>query len=94
VESKPPVLAISKAPTVSTFQTKMQWSEAVDISKPMDDFEERVPDMAFKYKFELDTFQKQVSSSIFTNSFFVTLLKLSITSHSIFGLGHCSIGRA
>ena len=60
VEHKAPVLAISKAPTVTVFQTKMEWAEQVDISKPMDDFEERVPDMAFKYRFELDTFQKQV----------------------------------
>jgi hypothetical protein len=50
-EYKPPVLAISKAPSVTKFQTKMQWAEQVDISKPMEDFAERVPDMAFKYPF-------------------------------------------
>jgi superfamily II RNA helicase len=37
----------------------LPWAEMIDVTKPMVDFRERVPDMAFNYPFELDTFQKQ-----------------------------------
>ena len=36
-----------------------QWAEVVDISQPMFDFHQRVPNMAYTWPFELDTFQKQ-----------------------------------
>eukprot|EP00123_Amoebidium_parasiticum_P012625 comp21482_c0_seq1/m.29748 comp21482_c0_seq1/g.29748 ORF comp21482_c0_seq1/g.29748 comp21482_c0_seq1/m.29748 type:complete len:1272 (-) comp21482_c0_seq1:29-3844(-) len=36
-----------------------QWAHMVDISQSVTDFHQRVPDMAKKYSFELDTFQKQ-----------------------------------
>ena len=35
------------------------WAEIVDISQPMVDFHQRVPNMAYTWPFELDTFQKQ-----------------------------------
>ena len=36
-----------------------QWAEVVDISQPMFDFHQRVPNMAYTWPFELDTFQNQ-----------------------------------
>ena len=54
-----PVLKISKTSYSANPSMFLPWAEMVDISKPMDDFEEKVPNMAFKYPFELDTFQKQ-----------------------------------
>ncbi|GJE86219.1 antiviral helicase [Phanerochaete sordida] len=38
---------------------KRDWAHVVDINKPMKNFHELVPDMAHKYSFELDTFQKE-----------------------------------
>ncbi|KAG6335915.1 hypothetical protein ID866_3169 [Astraeus odoratus] len=38
---------------------KRDWAHEVDINKPMSNFRELVPEMAHKYPFELDTFQKQ-----------------------------------
>jgi antiviral helicase SKI2 len=35
------------------------WAEVIDISQPMFDFHQRVPNMAYTWPFELDTFQKQ-----------------------------------
>lgn len=42
-----------------TTKTKEIWAEEVDISKPVNNFHKIVPNMAHKYPFELDTFQKQ-----------------------------------
>eukprot|EP00124_Ichthyophonus_hoferi_P005192 Ihof_evm1s695 gene=Ihof_evmTU1s695 len=36
-----------------------QWAHMVDITQSVTDFHERIPDMAKKFPFELDTFQKQ-----------------------------------
>ncbi|KAF9245735.1 ATP-dependent RNA helicase [Melanogaster broomeanus] len=38
---------------------KRDWAHVVDINKPMTNFRELVPEMAHKYPFELDTFQKE-----------------------------------
>ncbi|THH29341.1 hypothetical protein EUX98_g4845 [Antrodiella citrinella] len=38
---------------------KRDWAHVVDVNKPMTKFHELVPDMAHKYPFELDTFQKE-----------------------------------
>ncbi|EMD42321.1 hypothetical protein CERSUDRAFT_90937 [Gelatoporia subvermispora B] len=38
---------------------KRDWAHEIDINKPMHNFHELVPEMAHKYPFELDTFQKQ-----------------------------------
>ncbi|XP_043214935.1 helicase SKI2W-like isoform X1 [Amphibalanus amphitrite] len=35
-----------------------QWAEEVDISRPVEDFHRQVPNMAHRYPYELDTFQK------------------------------------
>jgi len=39
---------------------KSKWVEELDISKPINNFDELLPDPAYKWEFELDTFQKQV----------------------------------
>ncbi|KAG0707535.1 ATP-dependent RNA helicase [Suillus ampliporus] len=51
----------SKAPrrTKKINVVKRDWAHVVDINKPMTNFHELVPDMAHKYPFELDTFQKE-----------------------------------
>uniref|UniRef100_T1GDC1 Helicase ATP-binding domain-containing protein n=1 Tax=Megaselia scalaris TaxID=36166 RepID=T1GDC1_MEGSC len=36
-----------------------QWAEMVDISQPVTDFKEKIPEPALTYPFELDIFQKQ-----------------------------------
>ncbi|KAF9225395.1 ATP-dependent RNA helicase [Gyrodon lividus] len=38
---------------------KRDWAHVVDINKPMTNFRDLVPEMAHKYPFELDTFQKE-----------------------------------
>ncbi|KAF8915101.1 antiviral helicase [Mucidula mucida] len=38
---------------------KRDWAHVIDIHTPLKNFHELVPDMAHKYPFELDTFQKQ-----------------------------------
>lgn len=43
---------------------KSKWVEELDISKPIDNFDELLPDPAYKWEFELDTFQKQVSITL------------------------------
>lgn len=44
---------------------KSKWVEELDISKPIDNFDELLPDPAYKWEFELDTFQKQVIILLF-----------------------------
>ncbi|KAG9011591.1 hypothetical protein FRB93_002652 [Tulasnella sp. JGI-2019a] len=43
----------------NTAVTKRDWAHVVDVNKPLKNFHELVPDMAHKYPFELDTFQKE-----------------------------------
>ncbi|KAF8756225.1 Antiviral helicase [Rhizoctonia solani] len=38
---------------------KREWAHIVNVDKPFNNFHELVPDMAHKYPFELDTFQKE-----------------------------------
>jgi antiviral helicase SKI2 len=57
-----PVLKISK--TASNPMLFMPWAEMIDVTKPMLDFHERVPEMAYTYQFELDTFQKQAIAKL------------------------------
>ncbi|XP_046434524.1 helicase SKI2W [Neodiprion fabricii] len=52
-----PVLKITENTTFT--KTCTEWAEVLDVSVPVADFEKRVPDPAFKYPYELDTFQKQ-----------------------------------
>lgn len=48
---------------------KSKWVEELDISKPIDNFDELLPDPAYKWEFELDTFQKQVNILFLIRSF-------------------------
>lgn len=57
-----PVLEISKV-EVKTSMGMTEWAEMLDVTKPVDDFEEKIPNMAHTFPFELDTFQKQVKLS-------------------------------
>lgn len=52
---------------------KSKWVEELDISKPIDNFDELLPDPAYKWEFELDTFQKQVIR-ILTGQYYFTKL--------------------
>ncbi|TCD65475.1 hypothetical protein EIP91_002593 [Steccherinum ochraceum] len=52
-------VAGSKRHTRKTNVQKRDWAHVVDVNKPMTNFHELVPDMAHKYPFELDTFQKE-----------------------------------
>lgn len=52
-----PVLNITEKATFT--KTFTEWAEVLDVSIPVADFEKRIPDPAFKYPYELDTFQKQ-----------------------------------
>ncbi|KAL4131792.1 hypothetical protein QTP88_009048 [Uroleucon formosanum] len=59
---------------------KSKWVEELDISKPIDNFDELLPDPAYKWEFELDTFQKQA------------VLKLE-EKNSVFVAAHTSAGK-
>ncbi|EPT03462.1 hypothetical protein FOMPIDRAFT_1158982 [Fomitopsis schrenkii] len=48
-----------RKPARRTNIQKRDWAHEVDINKPMTNFHELVPEMAHKYPFELDTFQKE-----------------------------------
>ncbi|PBK76603.1 antiviral helicase [Armillaria solidipes] len=51
----------AKAPkrTRAPHLQKRDWAHVIDVNTPLRNFHELVPDMAHKYPFELDTFQKQ-----------------------------------
>ena len=54
------VLKISKSGTTNQKgPSKLEWAEEIDISQPVIDFHQQVPQMAYTWPFELDTFQKQ-----------------------------------
>jgi len=57
-----------------------QWAVEVDVTQKMDDFHQKVPNMAKKYPFELDKFQKQA------------VLRLE-RSESVFVAAHTSAGK-
>lgn len=57
-----PVLEISKV-EIKTSMGMTEWAEMLDVTKPVDDFEQKIPNMAHTFPFELDTFQKQVKLS-------------------------------
>ena len=56
-----PVISTSDS-APSSGPTSTEWAEILDISQPMNDFHEKVPQMAYTWPFELDTFQKQVGN--------------------------------
>nr|KAG5700480.1 hypothetical protein BaRGS_013967 [Batillaria attramentaria] len=51
--------AVKAAPKKRTEEKKEQWARKVDVNSPVTDFYKRVPDMAYKWPFEPDVFQKQ-----------------------------------
>ncbi|KAA1471410.1 antiviral helicase [Dentipellis sp. KUC8613] len=53
-----PVASTSKPVRKANLQ-KRDWAHVVDVNKPMTNFKQLVPEMAHKYPFELDTFQKE-----------------------------------
>ncbi|XP_037087754.1 helicase SKI2W-like isoform X2 [Pollicipes pollicipes] len=54
-----PVLGTTEAARPGRRLRSTKWAEEVDISRPIDDFHRLVPNMAHKFPYELDTFQKQ-----------------------------------
>ncbi|XP_059090527.1 superkiller complex protein 2-like [Tigriopus californicus] len=75
-----PVLTISKGPSTSSGLSATEWAEIVDVTQPMTDFHQKVPQMAFTWPFELDTFQKQA------------VLRLE-SNESVFVAAHTSAGK-
>lgn len=59
VKEKKEIPASKTEPVAPTAETKEEWAEMVDVNTPVDDFYKRIPVMAHKWPFELDTFQKQ-----------------------------------
>ena len=72
------VLSISSGPAPSQ-PTVTKWAEMLDAEAPLTDFHQQVPQMAFSWPFELDTFQKQA------------VLKLE-QAESVFVAAHTSAG--
>ena len=73
------VLSISSASQTSQPRVT-RWAEMLNTDSPLTDFHEQVPQMAFQWPFELDTFQKQA------------VLKLE-QSESVFVAAHTSAGK-
>ena len=56
-------LVLNTSDTESLSQKKMkstEWAEIIDVSSPVSNFKELVPNPAFTWPFELDSFQKHV----------------------------------
>ncbi|MCO5589767.1 hypothetical protein L7F22_043736 [Adiantum nelumboides] len=49
----------SQKPDRKTLEAKRDWAHVVDMNRKMTNFHQLVPDMAHKYPFELDDFQKE-----------------------------------
>lgn len=58
-ESDIPILNISSVSNIALENKNSEWAVMLDVNQPVLDFHERIPNMAHKYPFELDTFQKQ-----------------------------------
>nr|CAD7444208.1 unnamed protein product [Timema bartmani] len=96
-----PVLNISETATVKG-PTSSQWAEVIDVSEPVRDFHQKIPDMAKTWDFELDIFQKQVGhycQDLFTIScielnIFQKQAILKLEEHSnVFVAAHTSAGK-
>ncbi|XP_037269889.2 superkiller complex helicase subunit twister isoform X1 [Rhipicephalus microplus] len=59
LQSEPSANVLKISNVTNNRSVCLEWAEQVDISKPMLDFHEKVPDPAFSWPFELDTFQKK-----------------------------------
>lgn len=77
-----PVLNISKMneEKIKKSNIHYEWAVEEDVSKPVEDFHSRIPDMAYKWPFELDTFQKRA------------VLRLE-NHESVFVAAHTSAGK-
>ncbi|KAF9011054.1 antiviral helicase [Cyathus striatus] len=53
-----PIKSLHRKARVTQVQKK-DWAHVIDVNSPLSNFHELVPEMAHKYPFELDTFQKQ-----------------------------------
>ncbi|XP_008479698.1 helicase SKI2W-like [Diaphorina citri] len=73
-----PILKISN--TLPKHVTQTEWAEMLDVSKPVLDFDAKVPIMAHTWPFELDVFQKQA------------IIKLEEHNH-VFVTAHTSAGK-
>ncbi|KAK9710987.1 DEAD/DEAH box helicase [Popillia japonica] len=78
IPKEAPVLKITQPSHIVNRDTL--WAVMLDCSKPVTDFNDRIPEMAHKYKFELDTFQKQA------------ILQLEKHNH-VFVAAHTSAGK-
>lgn len=78
-EDRIPILEISNTVTKAGL-TSTEFAEVIDVSQPLPDFNEKIKDMAHKYPFELDNFQKQA------------ILKLE-EGHHVFVAAHTSAGK-
>lgn len=79
-EVKKVVDTVLKIGQSRTIQEKLEYAEMIDVTKPITDFQQRIPDMAYKYPFELDNFQKQA------------ILQLEEHNH-VFVAAHTSAGK-
>ncbi|KAL4715896.1 hypothetical protein ACJJTC_013196 [Scirpophaga incertulas] len=74
-----PILNITSS-SLKSGATSTEWAEMIDVSLPVLEFREKIPDMAHSYPFELDNFQKQA------------ILKLE-EGHHVFVAAHTSAGK-
>jgi len=79
IEDTSPVVPISDGSKHSQPRVT-QWAEMLDAEAPLSDFHQQVPQMAYQWPFELDTFQKQA------------VLKLE-QAESVFVAAHTSAGK-
>ncbi|KAG1701720.1 Helicase SKI2W [Nymphon striatum] len=75
-----PVVKISEKVLSKPKSDYSEWTEVIDVSKPVEDFHKKIPQMAHKWNFELDTFQKQA------------ILRL-VNHDSVFVAAHTSAGK-
>lgn len=74
-----PVLKISESAQPTNLKGT-EWAVLLDCSKPVTDFKEKIPEMAYEFPFELDNFQK------------LAILQLEQHNH-IFVAAHTSAGK-
>jgi len=74
------VVSISEGASGPATLRVSEWAEMLDVTAPLSDFHEQVPQMAYQWPFELDVFQKQA------------VLKLE-KSESVFVAAHTSAGK-
>lgn len=76
---EPQVLTLSSLPALNP-RNSSEWAILLDPNKPVPDFEKNIPNMAKKFPFELDNFQK------------LAIMKLEEHNH-VFVAAHTSAGK-